>query len=395
MPADIKLYAGREQAWVKHYFLENYLERLIHKTASRYNEIAYVDGFSGPWQSGGENFNDTSFGIALAALRKAKASWKAAKGRDVKMTAYLVEKSSRSFAELKSIPPRYPDIELKIYNADFVSVSSDILKSIPRDAFAFFFLDPKGWRIDINALAPLLARQNSEVVFNFMFEFINRAASMADPQIVAGLDALIPYGDWRRRLGQDAIQSAGSDVQQMRKRILIESFSETLAQVGGYKYVTETPVMRPLKDRILYALIYCTRKPKGIEVFRDCQVKTLGEQAAVRGATKRAHAETQSGQAEMFASDVPIAPNNNLKFLEKERSAGENLFLQKTPTFPEFGLYGDIWPQVLAKCAIRKVELDAFANEMRKKGVLEFPNWEPRKRTPEDNYKVTRAGGEK
>ncbi len=57
-------YVGREQALIKHTFLQSYLERLIHKTAKGYEEIAYIDGFSGPWQSKGQNYEDTSFGIA-------------------------------------------------------------------------------------------------------------------------------------------------------------------------------------------------------------------------------------------------------------------------------------------------------------------------------------------
>src|SRR3954469_17979299 len=61
-------YAGREQTLVKHHFLKHYLERLIHKIASAYDEVVYVDGFSGPWQHRGEAFEDTSFGIALRAL---------------------------------------------------------------------------------------------------------------------------------------------------------------------------------------------------------------------------------------------------------------------------------------------------------------------------------------
>ena len=44
-------YVGREQSYVKHVFLERYLESLAHKTASTYSQIAYVDGFAGPWQS--------------------------------------------------------------------------------------------------------------------------------------------------------------------------------------------------------------------------------------------------------------------------------------------------------------------------------------------------------
>ena len=41
-------YEGREQSYVKHVFLERYLERLVHKTASSYPHIVYVDGFAGP-----------------------------------------------------------------------------------------------------------------------------------------------------------------------------------------------------------------------------------------------------------------------------------------------------------------------------------------------------------
>jgi hypothetical protein len=44
-------YNGREQSYVKHVFLEGYLNRLVHKTASSYTHIVYVDGFAGPWQS--------------------------------------------------------------------------------------------------------------------------------------------------------------------------------------------------------------------------------------------------------------------------------------------------------------------------------------------------------
>jgi len=83
-------YAGREQSYVKHVFLERYLEALIFKTASVYNHIVYVDGFAGPWQSANERFEDTSFGIALNALRRAKETWKRG-NRNVRMTAFLVE----------------------------------------------------------------------------------------------------------------------------------------------------------------------------------------------------------------------------------------------------------------------------------------------------------------
>jgi three-Cys-motif partner protein len=136
-------YVGREQSYVKHVFLESYLERLVHKTASKFFNIVYVDGFAGPWQSANEKFEDTSFGIALSALRRAKTSWKN-NGRDVRMSAFLVEHDSNAYKKLSQIPAQYPDIGIQTYQADFLAVLPTILKDIPADAFAFFLIDPKG-----------------------------------------------------------------------------------------------------------------------------------------------------------------------------------------------------------------------------------------------------------
>jgi three-Cys-motif partner protein len=141
-------YIGREQSYVKHIFLERYLETLVHKTASSYPHIVYVDGFAGPWQSANENFQDTSFGIALNALRRAKASWK--EKRDVRMSAFLVERDPESHKKLAQVPARYPDISIKTYSAAFLAVLPMILNDIPADAFAFFLIDPKGnGRLDV------------------------------------------------------------------------------------------------------------------------------------------------------------------------------------------------------------------------------------------------------
>jgi three-Cys-motif partner protein len=113
-------YTGREQSYVKHVFLERYLETLVHKTASIYPHIVFVDGFAGPWQSANEKFEDTSFGIALNALRRAKASWK--ERRDVRMSAFLVERDRDAYKKLVLVPARYQNISIKTYPADFLTV---------------------------------------------------------------------------------------------------------------------------------------------------------------------------------------------------------------------------------------------------------------------------------
>jgi hypothetical protein len=54
-----------------------------------------------------------------------------------------------------------------------------------------------------------------------------------------------------------------------RKTILIDAFREVLRVPGDYRYVAQVPVLRLVRDRLLYSLVHATRGPTGIEVFRD------------------------------------------------------------------------------------------------------------------------------
>lgn len=381
MPVDLANYKGREQAYVKHFLLDAYLEALIHKIASRYDHVVYVDGFSGPWQAAGRDYTDTSFGIALRSLRSAKEAWKR-QGRNVRMTAHLVEKSSLAFKELEKLPPKFPDIEIVPHHGDFVALAPDLAARIPRNAFAFLFIDPKGWGIDIRALEPLLRLANCEVLFNFMFEFINRAASMREAVTVEGLDKLMPLGNWRDKL----VAATSPDA---RKRILVDTFAATIGKIGGYRFVADTPVLRPIKDREIYSLVYATRKPPGIEVFRKCQAKTLDEQALIRSTAKAEARSAATGQTEAF-SFSEIAPDTTKAFLAREAAAARQMFLEMVPVAPATIVFGDVWPKVLTSHAIRKTDLGRMAAAMRKSGELTFIDWGLRKQVPDDGYRMSR-----
>jgi len=382
-------YSGREQSYVKHVFLENYLEALVHKTASRYPHIVYVDGFAGPWQSANERFEDTSFGIALNALREAKESWKQ-QGRDVRMSAHLVERDATAYARLAEVPQRYPDIAVSTYSGDFVGLIPTVLKAIPANAFAFFFIDPKGWRIPLQQLAPLLSRSNSEVIFNFMFDFINRAVNIGDANIVTGLNELIPHGDWRSQIAEAEKRGGGNLTPEERKSVIVGAFTASLAELGNYRFVAETTVLRPLKDRPLYCLCYATRHPSGIEVFRDCQIKALQEQSATRAAVKLQHTARTSGQAEMFESLHDMGPDELNAFLAEERRQAERSLLQLTPQKPAAIRYEALWPEILARHVIRRPQVNEVAVKLRNEQAIEFPDWEKGKRVPQPDYRTWR-----
>jgi three-Cys-motif partner protein len=381
-------YAGREQSYVKHVLLESYLEELVHKIASRYDHVAYVDGFAGPWLSANERFEDTSFGIALNALRSAKATWKQ-HGRDVRMSAFLVERDKTAYSRLAQVAARYPDVMIKTHCADFLSVVPTILGEIPPNAFAFFLIDPKGWRVPLKTLTPLLARPNSEVIFNFMFDFINRAASIDEPKVVAGLDELIPLGSWRAALAER--DRSGGLSPEERKEILVNAFSDNLRQIGNYGYVAETAVLRPTKDRPLYSLLYCTRSKTGIEVFRKCQIAALGEQSRTRAAVKIGHAETTTGQGEIFQSLHEMGPDDLLRYLQSEREAATSRVLELTPAQPNVIQYDQLWPQILARSVVTKVDVNKIVAGLRIENKLLIPDWEKRRQVPQDGYRLQRA----
>ncbi len=383
-------YVDREQAYVKHIFLERYLEALFHKTGSSYNHIVYIDGFAGPWLSANEQFGDTSFGIALSALRKARASLQQ-RGRNVTMTAMLVEKRLEAHVKLAMLQPRFPEISIKTYNSDFRAIVQQLADDIPRDAFAFYLIDPKGWSIPLEGLRPLLSRRSSEVVFNFMFEFINRAASMNE-HVTAGLDELMPHSNWQQRL-RDAEAAfgryglSGDD----RKDVLVGAFSDSLKQIGGYEYVAEITILRPLKDRPIYCLVYGSRHESGIEVFRDCQMKALHTQAELRAQGKVRATEAKSGQNELFESMLDMAPDKTAAMLAEAKKKATAKVLELTPKAPDHITYKKLWPAVMTEHVVRLTDVNTICADLKKKNELVFLDWEPRGRVPKDHYRMQRA----
>lgn len=384
MTVDRSLYPGREQAYVKHYLLDGYLDDAFHKVASRFDEVVYVDGFSGPWQAKGTNFADTSFGIALAALRRAKATWKE-KGRDVRVTAHLVETRSEAYRELQQLQPRFPEVIIRPRHANFVDVAGEIAASISSSAFAFLFIDPKGWRIDMRRIAPLLQLSNCEVLFNFMFEFINRAASIDDPEISAGLDQLMLDKGWRAALAETDNPSPS-----VRKQILIDGFAAALASAGKFDFVAETPVFRPMRNRTLYSLFFGTRKAKGIEVFRSHQVKTFKCQNEVRAEAKLSASVTATGQIEAF-DFREMAPDQSATLLSEQLSLARSTMLAAVPIAPKWIDYGRLWPAVLGKHVVTKPQVNRLIVSAEREGLVRIEGWSGGKKVPDDHYRISRV----
>ena len=64
----VEYYKDREQTYLKHLFLERYLEMVAYRIGFFYREFVYVDCFAGPWHAADEQLGDTSIRIALERL---------------------------------------------------------------------------------------------------------------------------------------------------------------------------------------------------------------------------------------------------------------------------------------------------------------------------------------
>lgn len=372
-------YAGREPAFIKHHFLKGYVERLAFKIASGFEELVYVDGFSGPWKSGTENYEDTSFGIALQCLTSARTKWReiTPRPRDVRMTAHLIEENPNAYQELEKIGSRFPEVQVTTHHGDFLKLAPTIAGGIPPQAFTFALIDPKSFKLDMAALRPLLARERTEVVFNFMYDFANRWIDV--PELAPVYDHLLPGIDWRLRLGE-----ASSNGPIERKKAFLACFKEVVRSTFGYAYVADVDIQHSSKDRTLYFLVYGTREPTGLEVFRDCQVRALETQAQTAG-QRSIKARADAGMDSLFGPQWEPQSVRHRRFLEEEKASAERTLLAIANDTP--GLkWGKVWPRLLADHAIRKTDAGRIAGALRKQGQIHFPQWAERKQVPDDSY---------
>ena len=168
-------YKDRKQAEVKHHLLSKYLERLINIVGRKpdINEFVYVDAFAGPWQESKENYEDTSFGIALSILEQAYA--RLSNERTYTIRAIFIEKDPIAFRRLEAFTnSRTGNVVATCRNAAFSECVPELAQL---RGFSFYLIDPKGFKdcVEADVLRPLLRNQNAELLINFMWSFIKLA----------------------------------------------------------------------------------------------------------------------------------------------------------------------------------------------------------------------------
>lgn len=352
-------YEGREQAFVKHFVLEKYLEVLVRIVGTKWGTINYVDCFSGPWQEKGEALEGTSFGRALKALRSAR-DYLATRGRSIHLRCFFIEKERTAYERLRAFAEKQTGIDVATQNNEFENAVPNIeqfLEAGGRDAFTFLFIDPKGWTgYPLAVIQPLLRRPSTEVLINFMTSFIQRFVGMSTAAIRSSFEEL--YGtsafldDFQKLEGLD------------REDFAVEKYAAVIKAAGGFECVGRAVVLNPLKDKTQYHLIYATGHPKGLEKFKETEKAAMRVMEATRAKAQQDTREAKSNQYELLqALDAHRGEHYRLlreRYLSQARSAVQQLLRTR-----KRARYDEVWDLALSFQLVWQSDLNDWLKQWR------------------------------
>jgi three-Cys-motif partner protein len=277
LKVDLSNYEGREQAFVKHYLLERYLPDWAYKVGSKWGSLVYVDGFAGPWGSKDPNHADTSFGIAVNALRNSQAGL-SSKQVNLSVGSILVEKDKDAFQELNAFAQanNQHGFLVKAIRGKFADCLNKVNAEISKvgvKPFKFVLLDPKGWvDIPMLTLRPFLTGRSCEVLVNLMTSDIIRFVN-EDTRAES----------YRSLFGRPGILELLQQAEGIEKvDLAVKEYCRSLKQLCQFQHVSSAAILEPAKREIKYFLVYATQSPIGIAVFKDAEMKAAKIQELVR-----------------------------------------------------------------------------------------------------------------
>ena len=369
-------YSGREQTKAKHFILKRYLQALAFKVL-RFYDITYVDAFSGPWETKTEDFLDSSFMIAISVLKDAQQKIQLQTERRPKIRCFFSENNRQAYTKLAAAiaPFHKPEenFEIKTYFGEFENAISEIQTFIS-SSFPLIFIDPTGWKgYSFNKIGPLFSRPKCEVLINFMYDFVNRAASMSDTKTISSLDPILGGPGWETRL----------DPNLSRGRAVEKLFRDNLAIVGSFDFVVSTKIDRPTADRPHFFIAYGTKSRDGLKAFRETEYNVLKLNARDRADAKERKRESRSGSSDLFSGlDADVQETTIDEIVEEQKTLASQDVLNILREFGPISFSG-LWEIILQAYMLRVTNVKDICVDLAKSGAIEQP-WGGGTRKPRD-----------
>ncbi|OJH34389.1 three-Cys-motif partner protein TcmP [Cystobacter ferrugineus] len=363
-------YKGREQTYLKHRVLSEYLASWAQKIASTVRQgqsvkLWYVDCFAGPWQARDEALDDTSVAIGLNVLEQTAETWRK-KGFRIELAAIFVEKDKKSFSHLVEFLDgrEGKHVEVTALHGEFGSFVDEINRLIQGDP-AFLFVDPTGWKgVGMRNIAPLASMRRRDVLINVMFNHLNR------------------FKDDRRSFLRDQMRDffglSDSDIPPaLPEDELFALYRQQLQQKGGVRFAADLIIPHAEHERTWFRLVIGGHHPAVVELFRDVEKRICGAEAGEVRDEARGRGQfklelglnhVDSTYARRHDADLQAAPDDLLKLLE--RSPPQS--------------FRELWPRILATRHITKADLSKEVWKLHAQSKLVLHNLEKGQRTARD-----------
>lgn len=371
-------YVGREQTQAKHFILRRYLQALAFKVLS-FQDITYVDGFSGPWQTATESYSDSSFMIAISVLLDAQQQCFRRTGVRRNIRCFFSEKNPQAFAQLEAAvaPFNKPEecFEIATFLGDFEDAVSSI-ETFIGNSFPLIFIDPTGWTgYSFDKIKLLFARTKCEVLINFMYAFVHRFIHSDDQSTIESLEPILGGPLWRSRLDQSLPRGSATE----------KLFRETLKLSGNFNFVVSTKIDKATTDLPHFFIVYGTKSIDGLKAFRETEYAALREHEKNRANAVERRRENMSNTTDLFSgyqASVQEATIDDLVEVQSHAASTdllENLLNVGETTFSTVLAY------LLQPYMLRETNVKDICLKLSKANLIEN-TWSPTTRKPRDEH---------
>lgn len=369
-------YSGREQTQAKHFILKRYLQALAFKVIT-FQDITYVDGFCGPWETKTENFSDSSFMIAISVLLDAQKQYKERTGITRRIRCFFSEVDPNAFAQLEQAVAQFhkpaEGFEIKTYCGKFEDAVSTI-QSFIGTSFPLIFIDPTGWiGYPFAKIKPLFSRPKCEVLINFMYAFVQRFVHSDDRETVNSLNPILGGPGWRDRLDENLERGPASE----------KLFRETLKSAGNFDFVVSTKIDKATSERPHFFITYGTKSLAGLKAFRDTEYNALRQHEKNRATATERIRQERTNTIDMFADHQAAIQEASIDELVREQmqlaSAELLASLAKSGARP----FHDVLVALLQTHMLRETNVKDICVSLAKAGKIEN-TWGGGNRKPRD-----------
>ena len=312
--------------------------------------------------------------IAISVLKDAQQKIQLQTERRPKIRCFFSENNRQAYTKLAAAiaPIHKPEenFEIKTYFGEFENAISEIQTFIS-SSFPLIFIDPTGWKgYSFNKIGPLFSRPKCEVLINFMYDFVNRAASMSDTKTISSLDPILGGPGWETRL----------DPNLPRGRAVEKLFRDNLAIVGNFDFVVSTKIDRPTADRPHFFIAYGTKSRDGLKAFRETEYNVLTRDRADAKERKR---ESRSGSSDLFSGlDADVQETTIDEIVEEQKTLASQDVLNILREFGPISFSG-LWEIILQAYMLRVTNVKDICVDLAKTGAIEQP-WGGGTRKPRD-----------